>query len=63
MKEILNTKEAMAYLDIKSYQTFNKMLNLGLPYISLEGSKKFNKADIDNFIKERTVTTSLERGV
>lgn len=56
-KEILTLKEAMAYLNVKSYATLRKFVKEGLPVIVIGKAKRFNRSDLDNFIKAHTVTT------
>lgn len=55
MTEYMSYKNAMEYLDIKSYKSLTKLIALGLPTIQVGKSKYISKMAIDNFMKEHEV--------
>lgn len=50
-KQYMNKKEASQYIGV-SFNTFQKMVKLGLPIIEIDGIKLVSKQDIDNFLEE-----------
>lgn len=52
----LTIKEAMTYLNIKSNKTFKELVKAGLPVINMGKSVRVNKQDIDEFMRNHTVT-------
>ena len=51
MTEYLTYKQAMEYLKIKNFATFQKILNSGLPYTEIaNGLRRVKRSDIDKFM-------------
>ena len=45
-----NSKQAMHYLNIKSYNTLYKLINNGLPVKTVAGVKRFDRTELDTFM-------------
>lgn len=52
--------EAMDYLGIKSYDTLKRVIENGLPVISIGNTKRIRKSDIDKFMADHTVIKTKE---
>lgn len=55
-KEYLTFKEAYEYLGFATYDSLRELIKVGLPVVIVGKSKKIRKTDIDNFMKEHTIT-------
>ncbi|MCZ6919427.1 MAG: hypothetical protein O7C60_03570 [Rickettsia endosymbiont of Ixodes persulcatus] len=55
-KEYMDVKSSMQYLGIKSYQTFKKLVNNGLPMVEVNGFKRVKKESLDNWLIEHSTT-------
>ncbi|USS86864.1 helix-turn-helix domain-containing protein [Fructilactobacillus cliffordii] len=51
-KEYLTISDAMEYLGVKSYQTFKKLTNNGLPFVEIDGFKRIKKEQLDNWLRQ-----------
>ena len=52
MTEYFSYKTAMDYLGFDSYKSLAKLINAGLPIITVGKTKKISKSAIDKFMKE-----------
>lgn len=46
----MTCREAMEYLNVKSYRTLNHLAAAGLKIIDINGMKRIDKQDIDDFL-------------
>ncbi|MEJ6399960.1 helix-turn-helix domain-containing protein [Nicoliella lavandulae] len=51
---LMTYKQAMKYLNIKSYNTLYVYINNGLPVTHLGNTKRIDKNELDKFIASRT---------
>ncbi|KAA8809229.1 helix-turn-helix domain-containing protein [Lactobacillus crispatus] len=52
MTEYFSYKTAMKYLDFESYKSLTRLINEGLPTITVGKTKKISKSAIDKFMKD-----------
>ena len=52
MTEYFSYKQAMKYLGFDSYKSLAKLIQNGLPIITVGKTKKISKSAIDNFLNE-----------
>ena len=50
LSRYMSLKQACTYLGIKSPNTLHKYISSGLPVINVDGSKRIDKLDADNFM-------------
>lgn len=48
----LNSKQAMQFLNIHSYNTLYKFINNGLPVSKVAGIKRFDKKQLEAFMEK-----------
>jgi hypothetical protein len=51
---LFNQKQAMEYLNIKSYKTLYKMIDDGLEITHINGNRLISKNSIDKYIADHT---------
>ena len=56
MTEYFSYKTAMKYLGFESYKSLEKLIDAGLPVITVGKTKKISKTAIDKFMKEHETT-------
>ena len=56
MIEYFSYKTAMKYLGFESYKSLAKLIDAGLPVITVGKTKKISKTAIDKFMKEHETT-------
>ncbi|MDK6503149.1 DNA-binding protein [Lactobacillus crispatus] len=58
MTEYLSYKSAMKYLGFESYKSLARLIEAGLPVITVGRTKKISKTAIDKFMKEHETIVS-----
>lgn len=60
MTEYFSYKTAMEYLGFDSYKSLAKLINAGLPTITVGKTKKISKSAIDKFMKDHESSKVIE---
>ena len=60
MTEYFSYKEAMKYLGFDSYKSLTKLIDSGLPIITVGKTKKISKTAIDKFMYEHQTVKNVK---
>lgn len=60
MTEYFSYKEAMKYLGFNSYKSLTKLINSGLPTITVGKTKKISRSAIDKFMNEHQTVKTIK---